>query len=166
MSALDLYGQPPGARRDGARPRLRTLWTDVITSASLALVISVPTMVVEEDWHGHPMIDQSTHLWIVAVFLVAGAFLAAGMVTAYHHPATGFRHATAGAGLALGVLVVAALGRRLFVAHENVPRAVLELWCAGVVACLVLTATGARLGRWLATSAPSAHSRARTPGHS
>jgi hypothetical protein len=150
MSALDLYGQPPRARGDGARHPIGTLWSDVMTCASLALVIAVPTMVVEEDWHGHPMIDQSTHLWIVAVVLVAGAFLVAGLVTGRHRPAAALRRASAGATLALGVLVGAALGRRLLIVHETVPKAVIELWCAGVVGCLVLSATGAWLGRWLA----------------
>ncbi len=150
MSAMDLYGKPPRARGNGARHHIGAPWSDVITTAFVALIISVPTMVVEEDWHGHPMIDQSTHLWIVAVLLVAGAFLAGGLVTGLHRPVTGFRHATAGAALALAVLLVAALGRRLLVAHENVPVAVLELWCAGVIACLGLSAAGARLGRWLA----------------
>jgi hypothetical protein len=42
--------------------RSRSSWADIAVSAVLVLVISVPTMIVEEDWHGHPMIEQPGHL--------------------------------------------------------------------------------------------------------
>ena len=50
-------------------------WSDVTLCALLVLAVAVPTMAIEEDWHGSPMIDQPSHLWIVAAALVAGAFL-------------------------------------------------------------------------------------------
>ena len=51
-------------------------WPDVFLSALLMLAVAVPTMAVEEDWHGRPMIDQGTPLAAVAGCLVAAAFLA------------------------------------------------------------------------------------------
>ena len=61
-------------------------WTDIVGSALLVLAVAVPTMIIEEDWHGRPMIDQSTHLWIIAACLVAGAFFIGGAVVAFRRP--------------------------------------------------------------------------------
>jgi peptidoglycan/LPS O-acetylase OafA/YrhL len=128
-------------------------WADIGVSALVMLVISVPTMAVEEDWHGRPMIDERTHLWIIATCLVAAAFLIGGMVAGRRRPSAAPEHATAAATLAVAVLVVAAIVRRLWLAHEGVSVAVAGLWCLGVVVALSLSAAGSLLGRRLTTDA-------------
>jgi len=134
-----------GRRRSGLS------WADIGMSALLILVISVPTMAVEEDWHGRPMIDEPTHLWIIATCLVAAAFLVGGAVAGHRRPSAAPEHATAAASLAVAVLLLAAILRRLWLAHEGVPIGVVELWCLGVVAALFLSAAGSLLGRRLIT---------------
>ena len=77
-------------------------WADIAGSVLLVLAVSIPTMVIEEDWHGRPMIDQGTHLWILAACLVAGAFFAGGAIVAFRRPSAPTRYAAA-----TGVLAVA-----------------------------------------------------------
>ena len=120
---------------------------------AFVLVVSVPTLAVEEDWHGRPMIDQPTHLWIAAACLVGAAFLVAGAIAGYRRPRSAAVHATAVAGLALAVLLVGAVTRRLWFAHEGVSTSVVRLWCLGVVVALGLSAAGSLLGRRITTSA-------------
>src|SRR5580698_10176924 len=88
-------------------------WADIGGSALLVLAVSVPTMIIEEDWHGRPMIDQSTHLWIIAACLVAGAFFAGGAVVAFRRPSAPTRYAAATGILAVVVLLLGGLTRRL-----------------------------------------------------
>ena len=139
------------------RPRLLRWvgprWADVGVLAVFVLAVSVPTLAVEEDWHGSPMIDQPTHLWIIAACLVGVAFLVAGVIAGYRRPRSAPIHATAVAGLALAVLVVGAVLRRLWLAHEGVPSGVARLWCLGVVVALLLSAAGSIVGRRMTTGA-------------
>jgi hypothetical protein len=146
---------PRGQHRDdlrlGARPPgqiWRSLdWAGVAISLLAILVVSIPTMVVEEDWHGRPMIDQPTHLWILATCLVAGAFVIGGALSGRRRPSAAVRHSGLAACLAVAVLLAGALIRRLWIVHESVPGKVVELWCLGVVGVLVLSLAGSLLGR-------------------
>ena len=124
-------------------------WADVAGSVLLVLAVSIPTMVIEEDWHGRPMIDQGTHLWILAACLVAGAFFAGGAIVAFRRPSAATRYATATAVLAVAILLCGALYRRFWVVHEVLPTPVQGLWFAGVVAAVVLSLAGSLLGRHL-----------------
>jgi hypothetical protein len=72
-------------------------------------------MIIEEDWHGRPMIDQPTHLWIVAACFVAGAFFAGGAVVAFRRPYAPTRYAAATAVVAVVVLLIGGLYRRIWV---------------------------------------------------
>jgi hypothetical protein len=115
----------------------------------LVLAVSVPTMILEEDWHGRPMIDQPTHLWILAASLVAGAFFAGGAVVACLRPSAPTTSAVATGVLAVGILLIGAMYRRLWVVHEFIPRDVELLWLAGVLAAITMTLVGSLLGRQL-----------------
>jgi len=126
-------------------------WTVIGVSAFLVLAVSVPTLAVEEDWHGSPMIDQPSLLWIIAASVVAATFFVGGAVAGYRRPCAAVTHATAAAGLTVAVLLVCAVSRRLWLAHEVVPIAVAWLWCFGAVAALLLSAAGSLLGRRLTT---------------
>ena len=140
-------------------------WADIGTSALVILVISVPIMAVEEDWHGRPMIDEPTHLWIIATCLVAAAFLVGGVVAGHRRPSAAPEHATAAASLAVTMLLVAAILRRLCLAHEGVPVGVVGLWCLGVVAAIFLSAAGSLLGRRLTADAHGGSRHPHWHGH-
>jgi hypothetical protein len=135
-------------------PDMRALrspgWEDIIGSALLILAIAVPTMIVEEDWHGRPMIDQSTHLWIIAGCIVAAAFFCGGAIVAFRRPSAPTRYAAATGIVAVAVLLVGGLSRRLWLVHENLSVAVQHLWLLGVVAAVAMSIAGSVLGRQLA----------------
>jgi len=134
---------------NGERGR-RLRWADVGVSAVLVLTVAVPTLAVEEDWHGRPMIDQPTHLWLVAVGLVVGAFLIGGALAGYRRPYAAIVHATIAALVAVAVLLLADVARRLWIVHEGVSLAVARLWLFGALGALVTSAAGSQLGRRLA----------------
>ena len=85
------------------------------------LVVAIPAMIVEENWHGQPMIDEGTYLWLLPAFLVASAFLFGGALAGFRCRSTAVAHAGAAASLAVAVLVLGALFRRIGVVHEGVP---------------------------------------------
>jgi hypothetical protein len=142
-------GPAPSSERH--RPGLG--WVDVAVSAVLMLAVAGPTLAVEEDWHGHPMIDQPTHLWLVPVVLVMAAFVLGGALAGYRRPAAPALHATAAAGVAVAVLLLGAVARRVWLAHEGIPVDVAQLWCLAAVTAFVLSGVGSQLGRWLAVGA-------------
>jgi O-antigen/teichoic acid export membrane protein len=124
-------------------------WPDVVVSAFLVLAVAVPTLAVEEDWHGHPMIDEPTHLWVLAACLVAAAFVIGGVVAGHRRPSAAAIVATTAACVAVAVLLACDVLRRLVLVHDGLPIPVVRLWCLGVVTALVLSAAGSMLGRRL-----------------
>ncbi len=114
------------------------------------LVVAIPAMVVEENWHGRPMIDTGTYLWILPALLVASAFVLGGALAGFRSRSTGVAHAGAVATFAVAVLLLGASFRRIHVAHEGIPHVVVGLWIMGAIAALVLSVIGALLGRRLA----------------
>jgi hypothetical protein len=151
MRVKEASTKPTGSVRGGPSGRGGLRWRDACTSAIVILVIAVPTMAVEEDWHGRPMIDQAGHLWLAAAFLVVVAFLTGGALAGYRRPSSPTIQAAAGAGLALAVLVVGAVARRLLIAHDGLPVDVAQLWCLAIVAAMLVSAVGSLIGRRLAT---------------
>jgi hypothetical protein len=59
-------------------------------------------------------------------------------------------HATAAAVVAVAVLLLGAVARREWLAHDSIPVDVVQLWCLAAVTAFVLSAVGSQLGRWLA----------------
>jgi hypothetical protein len=115
-----------------------------------ALAIAVPVLVIEENWHGRPMIDDPSDLWLLPAALVCGAFLCGGAMAAFRRPDIAVRCAVVSATIALAVLMLADLFRRTFVVHQGAPqRAVLALWGIGAITALLFSAVGALLGRRL-----------------
>jgi hypothetical protein len=129
------------------RPLRGTKLMDIALPTCLVLVVSIPAMIVEEDWHGRPMIDQGTHLWILPALLVASAFLFGGALAGFRCPSTGVAHAVAAGTLAVAVLLLGAMYRRVWFVHESVPYAVVRLWCLGVVGAFMLSVIGSLFGR-------------------
>jgi hypothetical protein len=151
--ARALHARP---RRDPpervARRELGKEWAEIALSACLVLIVSIPVMIVEEDWHGHPMIDEGTHLWILPAFLVASAFLFGGALAGFRGPSAAVAHAVPAASFALAILLLGAVLRRFWVVHEGTPIAVVYLWCLGIIGALMLSLIGSLLGRRLATN--------------
>lgn len=125
----------------------------------LTMVVSVPCMIVEEDWHGHPMIDLGTLLWIPFAVLVALAFLAGGAIAAgapSRRRSTPARWAAAfGVGLSCGLaailaLVACDLVRRFVVLREGLSFGVVELWIVAGAGAIVLGGIGGAIGHALA----------------
>jgi hypothetical protein len=139
-----------GRRRN--RPPRGARWAKIAIPTCLVLIVSIPVMVVEEDWHGRPMIDEGTHLWILPAFLVASAFLFSGALAGFRSPSTAVAHAVLAATFAFAILLIGALLRRFWVVHEGVPITVVYLWCVGIIGALMLTLIGSLLGRRLATN--------------
>jgi len=139
----------PGSEKRG-RSVGGTKWTEIALPTWLILAVSIPVMAVEEDWHGRPMIDEGTYLWIVPAVLVASAFLFGGALAGYRCPSIAVPRAVATASLALTILLICAVFRRLWVAHEGVPIPVVRLWCLGVVVVFILSSIGSLCGRQLA----------------
>jgi hypothetical protein len=124
-------------------------WADIVGSALLVLAISVPTMIIEEDWHGRPMIDQSTHLWMIAGCVVAAAFFIGGAIVAFRRPSAPTSYAAATGALAVAVLLIGGLCRRLWLVHENVSVEVRHLWLFGVITAVAMSLAGSLVGRQL-----------------
>jgi hypothetical protein len=132
------------------RSSLRTKWAEIGVPVCLVLIISVPVMIVEESWHGRPMIDEGNHLWIAPALLVASAFLFGGALAGFRRPSNAVRRSVAVAVLALAILLSGAALRRSWVVHEGTQNAVLFLWCLGAMGSLVLSWIGSLFGRRLA----------------
>jgi hypothetical protein len=150
MSNKKLAAKSLASERVRSPQQRRLSWLDVSSSALLVLVVTVPTMAVEEDWHGHPMIDQPSHLWLAAAILVLAAFVAGGLMAGYRRPTAAGIHATVAAAIAVAVLLVGAFARRHWLVHEGLPGAVVRLWCLGGLTAIVVSAAGSQVGRRLA----------------
>ena len=147
------HARPRRGRPERAtRRELGTELGEIAVPASLVLIVSIPVMIVEEDWHGRPMIDEGTYLWILPAFLVASAFLFGGALAGFRSPSTAVGHAVPSASFALAILLLCEVLRRFWVVHEGVPIAVVRLWCLGIVGALMLSLIGSLLGRRLATN--------------
>lgn len=116
------------------------------------LVITVPTMVVAEDWHGRPMIDDAGWWWLLPGAVAVSGFFAGGAV----YVRVGTQVSSRGAGrpawstvvgallgaVAAGLLVGADGVRRLLV-NPTLPIAVVEYWVEAAAVGIALSALGA-----------------------
>lgn len=123
-------------------------WGAVALGLGFTLVLAVPTLAIEEDWHGRPMIDEHGAGWLVPLVLVALAFIVGGALAARRtHRAGG---AVAGGAVvgtaAVAVLVVADAIRRA-AAHKLISPDVVHLWAAAAIGSIFLAALGGFLGR-------------------
>jgi hypothetical protein len=115
--------------------------------AAATLLVAVPALVVEEDWHGRPMIDIDAALWIPFAVLVAASFVLGGLVAGRN------RRRGRGAlvsGLCSGivavvVLVGADLLRRFAIADTGLSIGVVRLWVIAGSGAIGLSAFGSLL---------------------
>ncbi len=133
----------PTARRDGR---------GILAGVALALVISVPTMAVEEDWHGLPMLDQPIHFWwifpawVIPLLIVMAAMVVGGALAGRTRPSHAVARGAAVGILAVVVLLAADSVRRFALESKGVPVVIGELWMGGSFTCLVMSSLGGYLG--------------------
>lgn len=131
----------------GSHPRAprrpRPDWAGSLKGAALALTVAVPTMLVEESWHGRPMIDQDGNLWVLALLVVVTAFVAGGAVAARRRPSRCLHQGAVAGVLAVGALLAAAAGRRLVVTGTGIQPPILAIWSLAAVFSVTLSLIGA-----------------------
>jgi hypothetical protein len=108
--------------------------------------LATPTLILEENWHGRPMIDQPGHLWVLPTLVVAAAFALGGAI--------GARRAdqmwkALWQGMILGMLVAGPLLgadviRRAMV-HRAISEGVLRLWVEAALMSIVIASLGGAL---------------------
>lgn len=140
--------RPRRASAPGTRLEAGPWWLGLL----VILGVSVPCLVVEEDWHGRAMIDLGSALWVPFAVAVAMAFLAGGAIAA---TARGSRRKTAhlvafGRGSSCGaaaivLLVACDLVRRFGIAHVGLSAGVLELWLDAGLGAVALSGLAASL---------------------
>lgn len=145
--ADDLPGAVSDASVGGGQRSRRLHWGDIVVPVLVELAVSVPTLLIEETWHGRPMIDERSGLWLVPACIVGAAFLTGGAIAGYRRRSTAAAvRATLAAALAVAALLLADLIRRFWLVHESLPGGVERLWYLGVAAALVLSAAGSQIG--------------------
>jgi hypothetical protein len=115
----------------------------IALAAAITLSIAVPTLTIEEFWHGRPMIDQSA-LWAVPAILASAAFIVGGAFAGWwarDHTGAGL---SSGA-IAAGFLVVADVTRRLLITHQGLVWPVDRLWIIAGCGAVVLSTLGGLL---------------------
>lgn len=122
---------------------MRSAWVTMATGLALTLIVAVPTLVVEEDWRGRPMIDQPGHLWVVPTVLVGAAFALGGGIASrgarelWRALSRGLVTGTASAGVLLGADVL-----RRAMRHEALSAGVARLWIEAAVLSIAISSLG------------------------
>ena len=109
----------------------------------VTLALAAPTLVLEENWHGKPMIDQPGHLWIVPTIVVAAAFALGGAIGAWRNTqlwSALLRGLVVGA-VGAGALLAADVVRRAMV-HRTLSEGVLRLWVEAALLSIVIASLG------------------------
>jgi hypothetical protein len=115
---------------------------------SLILVLSVPLMVVEETWNSHPLIEAHGAGWVAFAIVVPAAFVAGGFVAGRTRRR---KLAAIGAGIldglvAVAVLILSDIFRRLFIVGSGMPISVVGLWAVAGAGAIALAGIGAAAG--------------------
>jgi len=136
------------AGRVAERLRVRIMVQGLVVT----LVVTVPTLALEEDWHGRPMIDQPGHLWVIPTFVVAAGFALGGAVCARRSAELWL---ALWRGVILGTIVagglLAADVARRFERHQSLSGGVLRLWVEAALLSIVIASLGGAAG-YLRTS--------------
>ena len=121
-------------------------WKGLAYGLLLTLIVAVPTLILEEDWHGKPMIDQGNHLWLIPATIVGAAFLGGGALIGRRKVrlADAVVQASVVGAAAIACLLIGAVVRRAGLG-QNFPLAVVRLWVLASIAAVVLAAVGGAL---------------------
>jgi len=123
-------------------------WQSLGLGLFVALVIVGPTFLVEQTWHGAPLIDRGGLLWLIPSFVMAIGFFVGGMIAG--HRRKGLKGA-----LAHGLLVAALTVALAFAGDlvrrdalgEGLPVIIFGYWMAAVAVALVVGGLGGVNGR-------------------
>jgi hypothetical protein len=130
--------------------RLRRIdWLRTLLGLVFTLVVSVPTLAIEEDWHGRPLIDQPHHKWVLPAIVVAAALVIGGAIAASRLRwwLEGALHGAVVGAVSSGLLVVADVIRRHEL-HKFANPGVTRLWVVAAVAATILGAIGGAFRPW------------------
>jgi hypothetical protein len=127
-------------------------WVAMAQGLIVTFVLATPTLAIEEDWHGRPMIDQPGHLWVVPTFVAAAAFAIGGVLCA-RRTTESWRALVEGLALGAtvaGTFLVVDVVRRA-VRHQALSQGVLRLWVEAALLSVVLASLGGAMGHLYAT---------------
>ncbi len=142
--APPIHATAPGSQKGPAFD-----WARAAVGLAVTLVISVPTLALEENWRGAPLIDQPHHKWVVPAVVVAVAFVAGGVIAASRRRwwLDGSLHGLAVGVAAAAILLVADAIRRHGL-HKAANPGVVRLWVVAAIAACLLGAIGGALRPW------------------
>jgi hypothetical protein len=117
-------------------------WPKILFGVILTLAVAAPTLIIEENWHGKPMIDQPGQLWVIPTLVVAIAFAAGGAIGARRITELweSLFHGLM-VGTAASVVLLAADVRRATV-HRPLSEGVTRLWVESALLSIVLASLG------------------------
>jgi peptidoglycan/LPS O-acetylase OafA/YrhL len=118
-------------------------WPKILLGVVLTLAVAAPTLFIEENWHGKPMIDQPGQLWVIPTIVVAISFAAGGAIGARRITELwqALFHGLIVGTAASAVLLVADVVRRATV-HRQLSEGVLRLWVEAALLSIVLASLG------------------------
>ena len=146
-------GENGAVEQNGASAEVRQTsqywhWQSLGLGLFVALAIVGPTFLVEQTWHGAPLIDRGGLLWLIPGLVMAIGFYVGGMIAG--HRRNGLKgalvHGLLVAGLTIALAFVGDLARR-YALGEGLPVRVLESWIAAVAASLLVGGLGGVNGR-------------------
>jgi hypothetical protein len=126
-----------------ARVAERARWSPMLQAFVLTFGLAAPTLILEENWHGQPMIDQPGYLWVLPTLVVAAAFALGGSISA-RRAAEMWKAMVQGiilGTLVAGTLLGADVGRRALV-HRAISEGVLRLWVEAALLSVVIASLG------------------------
>jgi hypothetical protein len=123
-------------------------WQSLGLGLCVALVIVGPTFLVEQTWHGAPIIDRGGLLWLLPSFVMAVGFFVGGMIAGHRRKGrTGaLVHGLLVAALTIALAFAGDLVRRDALG-EGLPFIILEYWIGAVAVALVVGGLGGVNGR-------------------
>jgi hypothetical protein len=134
-------------------------WESSVIGLFVSLVIVGPTFLLEETWHGAPLIDRGGVLWVAPAVVMAFGFFVGGAIAGYQRARV--QGALSSALLVSFLTIVLAflgdLARRRALG-EGLQHAVAEYWVGAVFAAVFVGALGGVGGRWLGMKMGSARS--------
>jgi hypothetical protein len=144
-----MTGAGDSSSRVPANPQYRHEWM-LGLGVVVGLAISCPTFLIEEFWHGKPLIDQGGIWWVLPAAIMALGFLLGGAIVGRH-----CRRAQSA--LWQGMLISAVTVWLIFIADlirrhvltQIVTHAVLKLWLVSALGAVVVGGVGGLLGYWL-----------------
>jgi hypothetical protein len=130
-------------------PTKRFDWARAAVGLVVILIVSVPTLALEEDWHGTPLIDQPDHKWVLPAIVVAAAFVVGGVIAASRRRwwFDGALHGLVVGVVATAVLLAADVVRRHDL-HKAANPGVFKLWVVAGIAASALGAIGGAFRPW------------------